>query len=391
MNVKPPPLQAESPELLSRDVAEAEPPPVQRQTEPKTPTQPTPTPPCVDGQAGRDPVALKGGDPPVVKPSPPVGRSKKAAPAAEDTASEDTKKKSPIVIAPALETRQEEKRPAAAKRRSEHKPAATDCSPSPPPLPASNKSDDSSVAPARNAGTKPTTRPSTPQPAADTSHRPARPPLPSAKTRGKATPKSVRSDRPKTPAASTTVASGSEASRMDIAAPTVAVSDPPPDLPIKAAVLPGYQPTEDQVAIVRAIGVSLAAVAAISAIPAIMDIIDHMRAEASLGVARWAYLVLMLAALQGAYSAYVYQLPDWSTVWVVTIVTLVIATGYAMMLGLTFITHGDAWLVRILDLGDVFRGGRDSLWCFVMLCLTSLISYFSGRISVRWRGELIAT
>ncbi len=303
VNVKPPPLQTESPELLSRDVAEAEPPPVQRQTEPETPTQPTPTPPCVGGQAGRDPDALKGGDPPVVKPSPPIGRSKKAAPASEDTASEDTKKKSPIVIPPALETRQEAKRPAAAKQRSEHKPAATDCSPSPPPLPASNKSDDA----------------------------------------------------------------------------------------IRAALLPGYQPTEDQVAIVRAIGISLAAVAAISAIPAIMDIIDHMRAEASLGVARWAYLVLMLAALQGAYSAYVYQLPDWSTVWVVTIVTLVIATGYAMMLGLTFITHGDAWLVRILDLGDVFRGGRDSLWCFVMLCLTSLISYFSGRISVRWRGELIAT
>ena len=99
----------------------------------------------------------------------------------------------------------------------------------------------------------------------------------------------------------------------------------------------------------------------------------------------------MLATLQGAYSAYVYQLPDWSTVWVVTIVTLVIATGYGMMLGLTFITHGDAWLVNILDLGDVLRGGRASLWCFVMLCLTSLVSYFSGRISVRWRGELIAT
>jgi hypothetical protein len=168
------------------------------------------------------------------------------------------------------------------------------------------------------------------------------------------------------------------------------VSEPSPEPPIQATVLPGYQPTEDHVAIVRAIGVSLAAVAAISVIPAVMDIVDHIRAEASLGVARWAYLVLMLATLQVAYSTYVFQLPDWSTVWVVTIVTLVISTGYAMMLGLSLIADGDGWLVSILELGDAFRGGRVSLWCFVMLCLTSLVSYFSGRISVRWRGELTA-
>ncbi len=153
--------------------------------------------------------------------------------------------------------------------------------------------------------------------------------------------------------------------------------------------MPGYQPTLDQIEIVRLIGISLAAVACISAIPAVMDIVDHLRSETSLGVARWAYLVLMLAALQGAYAAYVHQLPDWSTVWVVTVVTLVIATGYALMLGLTFITRSDAWVVSVLDLGDVFRGGRASVWCFVMLCLTSLVSYFTGRISVRWRHELI--
>jgi len=155
--------------------------------------------------------------------------------------------------------------------------------------------------------------------------------------------------------------------------------------------LPGYQPTKDQIGIVRAIGMSLLAVAAISVVPAIMDIVDHLRAEFSPGVARWAYLVLLLAMVQASYAAYVYQLPDWSTVWVVTLVTLLIATGYAMMLGLTFITRSDSWLVSLLDLGDVFRGGRASLWCFVMLCLSSLVSYFSGRISVRWRDDLLAT
>ncbi len=158
--------------------------------------------------------------------------------------------------------------------------------------------------------------------------------------------------------------------------------------PLAPEKRPGYQPTSDQVEIVRVIGVALAAVAAISAIPAVLDVVAHLRTETSLGVTRWAYLVLMLAMLQCAYAAYVYQLPDWSTVWVVTIATLVMATGYAMMLGLTFISNGDAWAVRSLDLGDVIRGGRASLWCFLMLCLTSMVSYFSGRISVRWRDEL---
>jgi hypothetical protein len=251
-----------------------------------------------------------------------------------------------------------------------------------------SESNDSSSASDRNVDTKSSTRLGKPQPAASRGTTP--PPLPPGKAKGRETPKPVRpSKNMRSSPTSTSATPSSGTSGIEKGASRLATPHPPPDAPV--VELPGYQPTEDQVAIVRAIGISLAAVAAISSIPAIMDIIDHIRAEASLGVARWAYLVLMLATLQVAYAAYVFQLPDWSTVWVVTIVTLVISTGYAMMLGLTLITHGDTWLVGVLDLGDAFRGGRVSLWCFVMLCLTSLVSYFSGRISVRWRGELTAT
>jgi hypothetical protein len=304
------------------------------------------------------------------------------------------------------ETNQAEARPSNAQPLEGH-PTATESQPSPSETPSlkatesepargdgpeseASESHDSSATADRNGGSKPETRPSHPQPAADASRATARPPLPSAKARAKANPKPVRPKPTKSPATKTAEAVGGNRSRSEKAASHAAVSEPSPEPPIQATVLPGYQPTEDHVAIVRAIGVSLAAVAAISVIPAVMDIVDHIRAEASLGVARWAYLVLMLATLQVAYSTYVFQLPDWSTVWVVTIVTLVISTGYAMMLGLSLIADGDGWLVSILELGDAFRGGRVSLWCFVMLCLTSLVSYFSGRISVRWRGELTA-
>ena len=72
----------------------------------------------------------------------------------------------------------------------------------------------------------------------------------------------------------------------------------------------------------------------------------------------------------------------------ITVVTLVVATGYAMMLGLTLISQDQSRLVAALDLSDQLQGGRATGWCFVMLCLTSLLCYFSGRINVRWRAAM---
>ena len=230
VKVKPLRLPAKSPEAFSPDVVEAEPPPVQRQTEPEPPTQPAPTPPPVDGQALRDRDALKGGDPPVVKPSLLVGRSNKT-----DPHPVDKKMKSPIAISLALEVCQEAKQPAAVKPRAEKNPPATVRPPSRPLLPTSKpaesssptvrkstprdlkdqrsiaqlpktqpskgetqpsqtppsasepakteepgpeppKSDDSSATAVRNGGTKPATRPSKPPPAADASHASVGPP-----------------------------------------------------------------------------------------------------------------------------------------------------------------------------------------------------------------------
>jgi hypothetical protein len=146
----------------------------------------------------------------------------------------------------------------------------------------------------------------------------------------------------------------------------------------------GCEPHPRDVSATHWLAVSLAGIALCGVIPAALDIFDHLRTEGSPGVAVWAYLSLWIALLQISYAIYLAQLPDWSSVWVGTLVTLAISVLYAMLLGLTYLSRHDSWLVEKLELSDQLSGGRAAGWCFIMLCLTSLVSYLSGRMSMRW-------
>jgi len=145
--------------------------------------------------------------------------------------------------------------------------------------------------------------------------------------------------------------------------------------------LAAYEPNRRQASAARSLGTALTIVALVSLAPAVWDVFEHARGA---GVARWAYAVFFLGLLQFAYGIYALQLPDWSSLWVVTLVTLVAATVYAAMLGVTLVTGPQGGLVEALDLSDRLAGGRAAGWCFIMLSVTGLISYLSGRISVRW-------
>src|SRR5262245_33031685 len=74
------------------------------------------------------------------------------------------------------------------------------------------------------------------------------------------------------------------------------------------------------------------AAALLSVVPAVWDVSDYFRRPDGLdsrGVARWALAALLLAVVQVAYAIYLFQLPDWTTVWVVTLLLLAIAGLYA--------------------------------------------------------------
>ena len=128
----------------------------------------------------------------------------------------------------------------------------------------------------------------------------------------------------------------------------------------------------------------LAAVALCSIVPALADVREHLSALDSPGVAPWASLVLMVGFLQIAYAVYLVHIPDWCTVWVVSVVYLILATVYAMFLGVFLLSDTHSQFIRWMGLVDQLSGDRAVGWCMMMLCLSCLLAYALGRYSVRW-------
>lgn len=154
--------------------------------------------------------------------------------------------------------------------------------------------------------------------------------------------------------------------------------------PTSALQIQGCEPHPRNLAASQWLAMGVIVVAIVGIIPAIFDIAAHLRVIDSPRVAVWAYLSLWIAVIEISYAVYLVQLPDWSSLWVATWVTLVISVAYAMLLGFTYLSRADGWLAQALDLSEHLAGGRAAGWCFIMLCLTSLLSYLSGRLSVRW-------
>lgn len=140
----------------------------------------------------------------------------------------------------------------------------------------------------------------------------------------------------------------------------------------------------------------LAAVLAVAALfgvaPAVWDVAEYLQIAESPFVARWAFVLLFLGVVQLAYAVYLFQLPDWTSVWVVTLFSLVSAAGYAAVLGLVLVSSADAFLIgsQGLQLADKLAGGKAALWCLCMVSLSTLLAFFAGRLSVGWqRAEML--
>ena len=127
----------------------------------------------------------------------------------------------------------------------------------------------------------------------------------------------------------------------------------------------------------------VAAVFSIS--PSAWDLFDYASGTSASPLGRWAIVLGMLGAVQVAYAIYLIQLPDWTTVWMVTLFALASAALYAMALGLTIISGEDGWVVGLLQLSDKVAGGTAWKWCLCMMSVMTLLAFFAGRISVRWR------
>ena len=98
----------------------------------------------------------------------------------------------------------------------------------------------------------------------------------------------------------------------------------------------------------------------------------------------WSYVVILLATVQVAISLYAIRVPDWSTVWLLTITATCVAAVYAAGLALTMFASKDHAFLRQLGLLDEAIRYRVQPWCFFILCVTLILAFCCGRYSVRW-------
>jgi hypothetical protein len=126
------------------------------------------------------------------------------------------------------------------------------------------------------------------------------------------------------------------------------------------------------------LAVSMAGMALFTMVPSL----PHLNLREAPG---WSNVVLLLSLLQLAYAAWFALAPDYGTAWVTMFAFAGIAIVYAAATAITLNAPPGKELV--LDLGEVCRtaGNKPTLWCVAVVLVASLLAYFSGSFSHRWR------
>ena len=92
--------------------------------------------------------------------------------------------------------------------------------------------------------------------------------------------------------------------------------------------------------------------------PACYDVVECLRLPDSAFVARWAFCLFALTAVQFGLCVLLWQAPDWSSVLTSIIAALGFAGLYAMAAGAAIFSPADGWFMQAFHLGDRAAGGR---------------------------------
>ena len=149
----------------------------------------------------------------------------------------------------------------------------------------------------------------------------------------------------------------------------------------------GVRPTRRRLKIISQLAGGLAVVGVVSMAPGLLGWLGYMRGVGILEP--WIWPLMVLGILQLTYALYLVQLPDWTSIWVVTMVSVLCAAIYAMGVGLAVFASRGSDFALLMGLGDPRAAQRALLWCLMLLSLTILVAYFCGRVSHRWRREEI--
>ena len=128
----------------------------------------------------------------------------------------------------------------------------------------------------------------------------------------------------------------------------------------------------------------LALAAIIGCSPAVWQLTEQLRNAEAPVMEHWMTILLLLSGLQLAYAAYLFQLPDWSSVRIVTLVATLSTAPYAGVLGIGLRVRQQNPIVHWLGLAPQLASGRALAWCLLMITLTGLTALIAGRLASQW-------
>lgn len=151
---------------------------------------------------------------------------------------------------------------------------------------------------------------------------------------------------------------------------------PARDEPGKPRTVPpdAYRADAGSVQTARWLALLLGVVVLFSTVPAL----KHWNLEIA---PPWARVVLIVAAFQAIYLAWMAATADWSSLWVVMLVFAGVSALYGMASAMAIASPLDQPIA--LGMGEIRRwAGR---WCVSVLLLMLLVTYLAGRYASRWR------
>jgi len=95
----------------------------------------------------------------------------------------------------------------------------------------------------------------------------------------------------------------------------------------------------------------------------------------------WARIVLLVAAAQLVYIAWLVLMPDWSTIWVGMVLFALVGAGYGASMALV----GSMPQGKLPPMGLAGAGSSAAAWCGANVLVMGLLSFACGRLATKWR------
>ena len=140
---------------------------------------------------------------------------------------------------------------------------------------------------------------------------------------------------------------------------------------------------EDRRLFARFFAICLCLIAVLNIIPASFQWYHWAQLPDSVPLPRWIYIQMFIGLIYLVYAFFLAQVPDWSALRAVSVAMLLMAFVFGIIsAGLLIGGHGDFSGY----LGIPFALNRQAcIWCVVMLCVATLMSFWGGKESANWR------